>query len=372
VTNATPPPGATSTAPGTPQRARDRCATATGRLRPSAAGAVPPALGGRCGRAPRRFESGRRGIPDGSVPIVMRAGSRRAGSVASVAATAAPPRRRAARRASSTAGSSSCQVSSPVGSLGASATSAAGTGSDANDDQTSTSSVGLSGCSAAGIFGGPHRWADRSSAAAIRSRRSRSSAVPGRRRRRTHRPAARWSRRTAARRTHRSNESISDSNGPGRRRRGRIGLVALTAVIAHVSDPSPSGRTSSSGAAAHTSSNSCSLRPNAASMCSTWSWVTFSSSFSARSRSSAEISPSFSARLHRLASVAASTANGDAAVLGHVLDHLDVLAAAFLGQLRQRQADRDAVVVGRHTEVAVADRLLDDSSVLRSCGLISN
>ena len=38
--------------------------------------------GGRCGAPPRRDGSGRRGMPDGSVPMVMRAGSRGASASA--------------------------------------------------------------------------------------------------------------------------------------------------------------------------------------------------------------------------------------------------------------------------------------------------
>src|SRR5215208_7483649 len=45
--------------------------------------------------------------------------------------------------------------------------------------------------------------------------------------------------------------------------------------------------------------------------------------------------------------LAADVADGDAALLGEVADHLDELAAALLGQLGHLEADELAVVVGR-------------------------
>ena len=60
---------------------------------------------------------------------------------------------------------------------------------------------------------------------------------------------------------------------------------------------------------------------------STWSWVIFSSSFSARSSSSARDVAVLLGGLEVLAGVAADVADGDAPVLGHVLDDLHVLLA---------------------------------------------
>ena len=127
----------------------------------------------------------------------------------------------------------------------------------------------------------------------------------------------------------------------------RVSLVRSTTTTTHVAH------------GGQTSSSSASLRPSALSICSTCSWVIFSSSFSARSSSSAEISPSFSDGLEVLARVAAEVAHGDAAVLGHVLDDLDVLLAALLGERREVEPDDRAVVARVDAEVAVADRLLD-------------
>ena len=153
MTNANAPAGRHITsARNTAARAKPD-ATAIGRLRPSAAGADVPALGGRCGAAPRRLGSGRRGIPDGSVPMAIRAGSRRSGSAAPATGTAPELRvGTSATDASSTVGSS-CQLSSPVGSFGASFTASAAELEPANDDHTSTSSVGSDGARAASIRG---------------------------------------------------------------------------------------------------------------------------------------------------------------------------------------------------------------------------
>jgi hypothetical protein len=90
-------------------------------------------------------------MPDGSVPMVIRAGSRRAGSTVSVTGTAPDGRDDDATEASAAVGSS-CQLSSPVGSLGASTASSA-VADPANDDHTSTSSVGSGVDSVAAIRG---------------------------------------------------------------------------------------------------------------------------------------------------------------------------------------------------------------------------
>ena len=96
---------------------------ATGRLRLSLTPIDEPADGGRCGVEPRRTGSGRRGIPDGSVPIVMRGGSRRDASATTASVAAVVPGPSSAPGASATAGSAASsgsfsQLSSPVGSDG--------------------------------------------------------------------------------------------------------------------------------------------------------------------------------------------------------------------------------------------------------------
>ena len=239
-------------------------ATATGRLRASATGAVAPALGGRWGAPPRRLGSGRRGMPDGSVPMVMRAGSRRAGS-SGVATTAAVRPVVRAGATSSIVGSSSCHESSPVGSLGASGSpgdTSADAESDANDDHTSRSSVGLSGRSVTGILGiSPVGGSVQCGSAPV-------SSVP-----KLIRSAANSSSidvtgcsvvapNSGPPNSSGSNESMSDSNDPGRPFDPSSDALRSSLMCG----PFPRLRSTCD---AHTSSSSCSLRPNAASICST-------------------------------------------------------------------------------------------------------
>ena len=57
--------------------------------------------------------------------------------------------------------------------------------------------------------------------------------------------------------------------------------------------------------------------------------------------------------------VATDVAHGDARLLGVGLALLNQLAATFLGERRERQADDRAVVGGGHAQIALEDRLLD-------------
>ena len=215
----------------------------------------------------------------------------------------------------------------PLGSASIVATSSRQTGdSVVNDDHTSTSSSSPPSRRTPPVpCAAPRRSAGRSSAAAGRCRWGR-SAAGARRCRRDDRQRRRGPRRgTADRRTPRTGRSRAPVAATCRR------SSALPCRDRHCRHrPSARGQTSSSSA---------SLRPSAASIDSTWSWVIFSSSFSARSSSSAEISPRLSDALEVLAGVAAQVAHGDPAVLGHVLDDLDVLLAALLGERREREAD---------------------------------
>ncbi len=109
----------------------------------------------------------------------------------------------------------------------------------------------------------------------------------------------------------------------------------------------------------HIESSSCSLCFNMSSISATTSWVCFSSSFSARSRSSLLSSPSFSRLSSSWRGVATSVAHPHPALLGPVPHHLHEVLAAVLGELRERQPDHLAVVRGIDPEVALLDRLLD-------------
>ena len=63
--------------------------------------------------------------------------------------------------------------------------------------------------------------------------------------------------------------------------------------------------------------------------------------------------------LQHLVGVAARAAQGDLALLGHLLDDLDQLLAPLLGQRRHRQAHQLAVGLRVQAQLRRADRLLD-------------
>ena len=143
---------------------------------------------------------------------------------------------------------------------------------------------------------------------------------------------------------------------------GRVGLLLPFApqFVAHLVIlvvVGTSGRPASRRG--QTSSSSVSLRPSAASIASTWSWVIFSSSFSAAFQLVGGDLPVALRSLQVLAGVAAQVAHRDPALLGHVLDDLDVLPPALLGERREREPDDGAVVARVDPEVGVPDGLLD-------------
>ncbi len=165
---------------GTPRRAPVRSRPPPAGCGRRARAPLAPALGGRCGAPPRRFGSGRRGMPDGSVPIVIRAGSRRAGSprrlrrrLASDRSSATTARRRRSdRRRSDRRRATSVRPWDP---------SAARRPPRRSPARCRTRTTTTRRGRRSGSFGrlghrdprAPHRSADRSSAAATRSRPSR-------------------------------------------------------------------------------------------------------------------------------------------------------------------------------------------------------
>ena len=118
-----------------------------------------------------------------------------------------------------------------------------------------------------------------------------------------------------------------------------------------------------------TSSSSCSLCCTIRSISATYSWVSFSSSFSARSSSSEEISPVLLQVFELVTGGAAQVAHRHPPLLGLVLHDLHQLLATLLGELRERQADDLAVVRGVDAEVGVLDGLLDGLHVVLVVGL---
>jgi hypothetical protein len=76
--------------------------------------------------------------------------------------------------------------------------------------------------------------------------------------------------------------------------------------------------------------------------------------------------------LEVLAGIAPDVADGDAPVLGHVLDHLDVLAPALFGERREVEPDDDPSLFGDTPRSLSRMARSMAPSVLASCGLISS
>ncbi len=110
---------------------------------------------------------------------------------------------------------------------------------------------------------------------------------------------------------------------------------------------------------AHTSSSSCSLCSSAPSTSASYFCVSLSSSFSARVRSSAEMSPSCSSPSRSWRAPRRAWRMLTLPLLGHAAHDPHELLAALLGQRREVEADDLAVVAGRQPEAAGLQRLLD-------------